>query len=75
MTNYDKLRTEYLAKPVNRKLYEIETAKLKLVETIDRLAKAKSSKEREPLFVSIDYSVLAIKEYCSMHRLKVRSLK
>ena len=65
MTNYDKLRAEYLAKPINRKLYEIETAKLELVETIDRLAKVKSSKEREALFVSIDYSVLAIKEHCS----------
>jgi len=65
MTNYDKLRAEYLAKPTNRRLYEIETAKLELVETIDRLVKAKNSKEREALFVSIDYSVLAIKERCS----------
>ena len=67
MTNYDKLKAEYLAKPTNRKLYEIETAKLELVETIDCLAKAKNSKEREALFVSIDYSVLTIKEHCSVN--------
>jgi prefoldin subunit 5 len=68
MTNYDKLRAEYLANPANRKLYEIETAKLELVETIDRLAEAKSAKEREELFVSIDHSVIAIKEHCSVNR-------
>ena len=38
------------ANPINRKPYEIETAKLELVEAIDGLAQAKSSNERIALF-------------------------
>jgi hypothetical protein len=64
MTNYDQLKTKYLSKSENRKLYEIEMTKLELIETIERLTKATSATEREPLFLAIDHSVLALKEKC-----------
>jgi hypothetical protein len=64
MTNYNQLKTKYLSKSENRKLYEIEMTKLELIETIERLTKATSATEREPLFLAIDHSVLALKEKC-----------
>ncbi|NWF66015.1 MAG: hypothetical protein HXX81_00955 [Campylobacterales bacterium] len=64
MTNYDELKDKYLSKPKNKKLYDIEILKLKIDETIDELAKTKSAKERETLFIRLDKSVLDIKEHC-----------
>ncbi len=64
MTNYDELKEKYLSKSKNRKLYEIELLKLQLDETINELAKTKSSKVRENLFIKLDKNILDIKEHC-----------